>query len=33
MNAIDFMTRPPSDKLTIFSQKRNKTKLGGTFLL
>lgn len=33
MNAIDFMTRPPSDKITIFSQKRNKTKLGGTFFI
>ena len=33
MKAIDFITRPPSDKITIFNQKRNKTKLGGAFFI
>ena len=33
MKAIDFITRPPSNKITIFNQKRNKTKLGGAFFI
>ena len=33
MKAIDFITRPPSDKLSIFAQQRNKTTLGGVIFL
>ena len=33
MKAIDFITRPPSDKLSIFTEQRNKTTLGGVIFL
>ena len=33
MKTIDFITRPPSDKLSIFTQQRNKTTLGGVIFV
>ena len=33
MKTIDFITRPPSDKLSIFTQQRNKTALGGVIFI
>ena len=33
MKKVDFLSQPPSNKLSIFSEERNKTHLGGAILI
>ena len=33
MQKIDFLSLPPSNKLSIFNQRKNKTQLGGSIFI